>query len=123
MVWAELGVDREETASEESQSEKNNAESDSEPDHEEFIQKESSEPCHHCQNWNVFANTVVKCPSCFRHDNYSICPICGYETPVDAAEHIKKALARCYYSGALRHENMKTSKVSLYFLSAKEDKD
>ena len=71
--------DQEETASEQSQSESIDVQSDNEPDHEQVIQKESSEPCHHCQNWNVFASAVVKCPSCFWHDNYSICPVCGYE--------------------------------------------
>ena len=60
-----------------------------------------------------FASAVVKCPCCFWHDNYSICPVCGYEIPVDA-EHVKESFARCYDCGALKHENMKTSKVSLY---------
>ena len=100
--------DQDETASEESQSKNNDAESDS------VIQKECLEPCHHCQNWNVFATAVIKCPSSFWHDNYSICPICGYEIPADA-EYIKEAFARCYDCGA--HENMKTSKGSLYFPS------
>ena len=57
--------DQRETASEQSQSESIDAKSDSEHDHEQVIQKESSEPCHHCQNWNVFASAVVKCPSFF----------------------------------------------------------
>ena len=105
--------DQEETASEESQSESFDVESDSEPDHEHVIQKKSSEPCHHCQNWNVFASAVVKCPSCFWHDNYCICPVCGHEIPVDA-EHAKESFARCYDCGALKHEKLKTSKVSLY---------
>ena len=73
--------DQEETASEQSQSESIDGESDSEPDHEHVIQKKSSEPCHHCQNCNVFASAVVKCPSCFWHDNYCICPVCGHENP------------------------------------------
>ena len=77
------------------------------------FKKKSSEPCHHCQNWNVFASAVVKCPSCFWHDNYCICPVCGHEIPVDA-EHVKESFARCYDCGALKHENFKTSKVSLY---------
>ena len=91
--------------------------SDSEPENENenenVIQKKSSEPCHHCQNWNVFASAVVKCPSCFWHDNYCICPVCGHEIPVDA-EHVKESFHRCYDCGALKHENFKTSKVSLY---------
>ena len=105
--------DQEQTASEQSQSESIDGESDSEPDHEHVIQKKSSEPCHHCQNWNVFASAVVKCPSCFWHDNCCICPVCGHEIPVDT-EHVKESFYRCYDCGALKHENFKTSKVSLY---------
>ena len=61
----------------------------------------------------LFASAVVKCPSCFWHDNYCICPVCGHEIPVDA-EHVKESFHRCYDCGALKHENLKTSKVSLY---------
>ena len=82
--------DQEEMASEQSQSESIDGESDSEPDHEHVIQKTSSEPCHHCQNWNVFASAVVKCPRCFWHDNYCICPVCGHEIPVDT-ERVKES--------------------------------
>ena len=70
-------------------------------------------------NWNMSA-TVVKCPRCFWHDNFSICSIFGYDIRVDI-KHIKEAFARCNDCGATRHENMKTSKVSLCFPS--EDKD
>ena len=80
--------DQEETASKQSQSESIDVESDSEPDHEQVIKKKSSEPCHHGQNWNVFASAVAKCLSCFWHDNYCICPVCGHEIPVDG-EHVK----------------------------------
>ena len=100
----------------ESHSESNDVESDSESDQERIIQQESSKPCHHCQNWNMFVTAVVKCPRCLWHDNNSICPVCGYDIPVDN-EHIKEAFARCNDCGATCYENMKTSKVSLYFPS------
>ena len=62
--------DQEETASEQSQFETIDVESDSELDQEQVIKKKkSSEPCHHYQNWNVFAFAVVKFPSYFWHDN------------------------------------------------------
>ena len=102
------------SAEEESQSESNDAESDSESHQEGIIQKESSKPCHHCQNWNVSVTAVVKCPRCFWHANFTICPICGYDIPFDS-EHIKEAFACCNDCGAGSHENMKTSKVRLYF--------
>ena len=105
---------------EEIQTESNDGESDNESGQEGIIEKESSKPCHHCQSWNMSATVVVKCPRCFWHDNFSICPICGYDIPVDI-KHIKEAFAHCNDCGATCHENMKTSKVTLYFLS--EDKD
>ena len=104
---------QEETASEQSQTESIDVESDSEPYPEQVIYKKSSEPCHHCQNWNVFASTVLKCPNCFWHDNFSISHVCGHEIPVHA-KHVKESFARCYDCGALKHENIKTSKVSLF---------
>ena len=105
---------------EESQSESNDEESDSESAQDRIIQQESSKPCRHCQNWNTTVTAVVKCLRCFWHDNNSICPICGYDIPVDN-EHVKDVFVRCNDCGATCHENMKTSKVSLYFPS--EDKD
>ena len=60
---------------EESQSESNDVKSDSEADQERIIQKESSKPCHHSQNWNMSVTAVVKCPRCFWDDNNSICPV------------------------------------------------
>ena len=87
-----------------------------------FKKKNPSEPCHHCQNWNVFASAMVKFPSYFWHDNYSICPVCGHEIPVDA-KHVKESFARCYDWGALKHGNIKTSKVSLYSPSEKTVQD
>ena len=105
---------------EESQSESNDAESDSESDQERIIQQESSKRCRHCQNRNMSVTAVVKCPRCFWHDEYSICPICDYGMPVDN-EHIKEVFARCNDCGATCHENMKTSKVSLYFPSEDEN--
>ena len=101
---------------EKSHSESNDEESDSEYDQERIIQQESSKRCHHCQNWNMSVTAVVKCPRYFWYDNNSICPICGYDIPVDN-EHIKEAFARCSDCGATCYENMKTSKVSLYFPS------
>ena len=105
---------------EESQSGSNVTESDSESDQEKIIQRESSKPCRHCQNWNMSVTAVFKWSRCFWHDNSSICPICGYDIPVDN-EHIKEAFARCNDCVATCHENMKTSKVSFYFPSEDQD--
>ena len=57
------------------------------------------------------ATVVVKCPRCFCHDNYSICPICDYKFPVDT-EHMKEALALCYNSrGGGGNSNIKKVEV------------
>ena len=60
---------------------------------EGIIEKESSKPFPHCQSWNMSATAIVRCPRCFWNDNNFICPICGYDIPVDK-EHIKEAFAR-----------------------------
>ena len=105
---------------EESQSESNDGESDNESGQKGIIEQESSKRYPHCQSWNMSATAVVKCPRCFWPDNNFICPICGYDIPVDK-EHIKEAFARCNDCGSTCHENMKTSKVSLYFPSEYKD--
>ena len=48
----------------------------------------SSEPCHHCQNWNVFAPAVVKRPSYFWTITIVFVPFVLTKFPVDA-EHLK----------------------------------
>ena len=68
----------------------------------------------------MFVTAVVKCPGCSWHDNCSICPICGYDIPVDN-EHIKDVFTRCNDCGATCHENMKTSKVSFHFHGENKD--
>ena len=35
-------------------------------------------PCYYCNE-----RAVVKCPRCFWHDSYKICPICAHHIPVD----------------------------------------
>ena len=70
----------------------------------------------------MFASAVVKCPSYFWHDNYSICPVCGHEILVDA-EHVKEYFSRCYDCGALKNENMETSEVSLHSPSGETVQD
>ena len=88
----------------------NDAESDSESDQSErTIQQETSKPCRDCQNRNMSLTAAVKCPGCFWHDNYSICPICGCDVTVDN-EHIKDVFARCN-CGATCHENFSNSLI------------
>ena len=41
----------------------------------------SKSPCENCENSNVYSTLIMKCPKCFWHDNYSICPICDHQIP------------------------------------------
>ena len=36
----------------------------------------SKSPYEHCENSDVYSTLIMKCPKCFWHDNYKICPIC-----------------------------------------------
>ena len=41
-------------------------------------------PCYYyCNEENVYERAEVKCPICFWHDGYKICPICAHQIPVD----------------------------------------
>ena len=37
--------------------------------------------CEHCENSNVHGTLIMKCPKCFWHDYYKICPICDHQIP------------------------------------------
>ena len=41
----------------------------------------SKRPCEHCENSNVYWTLIMKCPKCFWHDYYKICPICDHQIP------------------------------------------
>ena len=35
----------------------------------------------HCENSKVYGTLIMKCPNCFWHDYYKICPICDHQIP------------------------------------------
>ena len=39
----------------------------------------SKSPCEHCENSNVCGTLIMKCPKCFWHDYYKICPTCDHQ--------------------------------------------
>ena len=41
----------------------------------------SKSPCEHCENSNVYGTLIMKCPKCFWHYYYKICPICDHQIP------------------------------------------
>ena len=53
----------------------------------------SKSPCEHCENSNVYSTLIMKCPKCFRRDNYKICPICDHHIP-EERKYIKEGFLR-----------------------------
>ncbi|CAH3126795.1 unnamed protein product, partial [Porites lobata] len=80
--------EEEEVASENGVETEGTQESDNDTDDSEETESSSLEtsttfhsksPCGHCENSNVYSTLIMKCPKCFWHDNYKICPICDHE--------------------------------------------
>ena len=49
----------------------------------------------------------MKCPDCFWHDYYKICPICDHHIP-EERNYIKEGFLRCHDCGAITHKKAKT---------------
>ena len=82
--------EEEEVASENGVETEGTQESDNDTDDSEETESSSLEtsttfhsksPCGHCENSNVYSTLIMKCPKCFWHDNYKICPIYDHEIP------------------------------------------
>ena len=41
----------------------------------------SENHCEHCENSKLYGTLIMKCPNCFWHDYYKICPICDHQIP------------------------------------------
>ena len=67
----------------------------------------SENPCEHCENSNVYGTLIMKCPKCFWHDYYKICPICDHQIP-EERNYIKEGFLRCHDCGSTTHKNAKT---------------
>ena len=87
------------------------SDNDSENDSEET---ESSTPetsttfhsksrCDHCENSNVYWTLIMKCPKCFWHDYYNICPICDHQI-AEGRNYMKEGFRRCHDCGAVTHK-------------------
>ena len=84
----------------------------------------SKSPCELCENSNVCWKLIMKCPKCFSHDYYKICPICDHQIP-EGRDYMKKGFRRCHDCGAVTHKNAKTLETNFYspFKEDNEDKD
>ena len=60
----------------------------------------SENPCEHCENSKVYGTLIMKCPKCFWHDYYKICPICDHQIP-EERNYIKEGFLRCHDCGAI----------------------
>ena len=82
----------------------------------------SKSPCEHCENSNVYSTLIMKCPKCFWHDNYKICPICDHQIP-EERNYIKEGFLRCHDCGAITHKNAKTLETNFYSPSKQENEE
>ena len=60
----------------------------------------SKRPCEHCENSNVYGTLIMKCPKCFWHDYYKICPICDHQIP-EGRNYIKEGFLRFHDCAAV----------------------
>ena len=105
-VASENGVEAEGTQESDNDTENDSQETESSSP-ETSTTFHSKSPCEHCENSNVYSTLIMKCPKCFWHDNYKICPICDHQIP-EERNYIKEGFLRCHDCGAITHKNAKT---------------
>ena len=84
---------------------KNDTENDSEETESSNPETSTTSPsesfCEHRENSNVYGALNMKCPKCFWHDYYKICPICDHQMP-EKRNYIKEGFLRCHDCGAIK---------------------
>ena len=80
----------------------------------------SESPGEHCENSKLYGTLIMKCPKCFWHDYYKICPICDHQISEERS-YIKEGFPRCHDCGAIIHKNTKT--LETYAPSQEENKE
>ena len=76
----------------------------------------------HCENTKVYGTLIMKCPNCFWHDYYKICPICDHQIPKER-NYIKESFFRFHDCGAITHKKAKTLETNFYSLSKEENEE
>ena len=71
---------------------------------------------------DVFWTLIMKCPNCFWHDYYKICPICDHQIP-EGRNYMKEGFRRCHNCGAVTHKKVKTLEANFYSPSKKENEE
>ena len=80
----------------------------------------SENVCEHCENSYVYGTLIMKCPKCFWHDSYKICPICDHQIHEERS-YIKEGFLRCHDYGAITHKNAKTLETNFNSPSKEEN--
>ena len=93
---------------------------DLEPEENSDILLKGKCPCYYCNGENVYERAVVKCPRCFWHDGYKICPICADQFP-DDRRHLTDGFIWCADCHSVNHIDSKTLKRTRYPPSEDED--
>ena len=83
---------------------------------------DSKSPCEHCEKSNVHGTLIMKCPKCFWHDYYKICPICDHQIP-EGRNYMIQGFLRCHDCGAVTHKNAQTLETNFYSPSKEENED
>ena len=120
-VASENGVETEGTQESDNDTENDSEETESSSP-ETSTTFHSKSPCEHCENSNVYSTLIMKCPKCFLHDNYKICPICDHQIP-EERKFIKEGFLRCHDCGLITHKNAKTMETNFYSPSKEENEE
>ncbi|CAH3155326.1 unnamed protein product [Porites lobata] len=120
-VASENGVETEGTQESDNDTENDSEETESSSP-ETSTTFHSKSPCEHCENSNVYSTLIMKCPKCFWHDNYKICPICDHQIP-EERKYIKEGFLRCHDCGLIFHKNAKTLETNFYSPSKEENEE
>ena len=120
-VASENGVEAEDTQESDNDTENDSQEIESSSP-ETFTTFHSKSPCEHCENSNVYSTLIMKCPKCFWHDNYKICPICDHQIP-EERKYVKEGFLRCHDCGLITHKNAKTLETNFYSPSKEENEE
>ena len=123
--------EEEEVASENGVETEGTQESDNDTDDSEETESSSPEtsttfhsksPRERCENSNVYSTLIMKCPKCFWHDNYKICPICDHQI-TEERKYIKEGFLRCHDCGSITHKHAKTLETTFYSPATEENEE
>ena len=64
----------------------------------------------------------MKCPNCFWHDYYKICPIYDHQIP-EERNYIEECFQSFHDCGAITPKKVKTLKTNFYFPSKEENEE